>query len=253
MNIILLASGKGKRLHPETENLPKPLVKVNNKSIFNFFLEAFEKLKCEKSLFIATGFKEENFPDSFYKKINNPYYDSTNMLFGLWYTFSKMVNRNDATIISYGDIIFPNSLLEELSHMEEITIVTDPNWEQSYLNRTDHGFEECEKCILSESKDLLLASKNLPKQFTKYSEFIGVTFIPKKFISSILMILDKLFLPNENHEKPFMFSETLKKSYITDFLSFLIINNFRIKTFDLKGDWYEIDTIQDLSKVKGIY
>ena len=175
-----------------------------------FFLEAFEKLKCEKSLFIATGFKEENFPDSFYKKIYNPYYDSTNMLFGLWYTFSKMVNRNDATIISYGDIIFPNSLLEELSHMEEITIVTDPNWGKNYLNRTDHGFEECEKCILSESKDLLLASKNLPKQFIKYSEFIGVTFIPKKFIASILMILDKLFLANENHQKPFMFSETLK-------------------------------------------
>ena len=167
--------------------------------------------------------KKKIFPDSFYKKINNPYYDSTNMLFGLWYTFSKMVNRNDATIISYGDIIFPNSLLEELSHMEEITIVTDPNWEQNYLNRTDHGFEECEKCILSESKDLLLASKNLPKQFTKYSEFIGVTFIPKKFIASILMILDKLFLTNENHEKPFMFSRNFKK--ILYHRLFILFNN----------------------------
>ena len=67
------------------------------------------------------------------------------------------------------------------------------------------------------------------------------------------MILDKLFLANENHHKPFMFSETLRKSYITDILSFLIINNFKIKTFEVKGDWYEIDTIQDLAKVRGIY
>ena len=36
MNVILLAAGKGKRLNPETSNLPKPLVKINkNKTIFD--------------------------------------------------------------------------------------------------------------------------------------------------------------------------------------------------------------------------
>ena len=38
MNVVLLAAGKGKRLNPETSNLPKPLVKINkNKTIFDFF------------------------------------------------------------------------------------------------------------------------------------------------------------------------------------------------------------------------
>ena len=253
MNVILLASGKGKRLNPETNNLPKPLVLINEKSILDFFLDAFEKITKTKKLYIATGHKEECFNSSQYQKVFNPKYESTNMLYGLWFTLSQLGNILEDTIISYGDIVFPNTLLEELSQMEEITIVTDPTWKKDYVGRNLHGFEECEKCIVDNNKNLLLASKNLPKQFSKYSEYIGVFYIPKKFMSSILNILNGLFLENENLEKPFMFSKSLNKSYITDFLSYLIINNFTIKAKEIFGNWNEIDTVQDLFKVKEIY
>ena len=251
MNVILLASGKGKRLTPETISIPKPLVRINDKTIFDFFLIAFNKITKKKKLYITTGYKEECFNESFYTKIFNPEYESTNMLYGLWYTLSQLVDKSEDTLISYGDIIFPNSLLEQVSQMDEITIVTDPNWEKNYIGRTLHGLEECEKCIVNTNKKLILASKNLPKQFTKYSEYIGVFYIPKKFISPISDVLNKLFLQNENLEKPFMFSQTLNKAYITDFLSYLVINNFKIKTAEIIGKWHEIDTVQDLIKVKG--
>ena len=253
MNVILLASGKGKRLNPQTKNLPKPLVKVNEYSIFDFFLDSFNDIEGEKSLYVATGYKDECFQNNLYQKIFNPEYESTNMLFGLWYTLSKLVNKFEDTIISYGDIIFPKSLLSELSKKKEICIVTDPSWEDNYIGRTEHGFDECEKCIVNKNKDLVIASKNLPKQFVNYSEYIGITYLPKRFMPRISEMLNQLFIKTENLENPFMFSESLKKAYITDFLSYLVINNFKIRTEEIQGRWFEIDTVQDLEKVKGIY
>ena len=253
MNVILLASGKGKRLNPQTQNLPKPLVKVNKFSIFDFFLDSFNDIESEKTLYLATGYKEECFQNNFYQKIFNPEYESSNMLFGLWYTLTKLVNKFEDTIISYGDIIFPKPLLSELSKMDEISIVTDSSWEDNYIGRSEHGFDECEKCIVNENKNLVIASKNLPKQFIKYFEYVGITYIPKRFMPRISELLNELFIKTENLEKPFMFSESLKKAYITDFLSYLVMKNFQIRTKEIQGRWFEIDTIQDLEKARGIY
>ena len=172
------------------------------------------------------------------------------MLYGLWYTLSKIVNIYEDTIISYGDIIFPKTLLKDVSQMDELTIVTDPTWENNYIGRSNHGFEECEKCIVNSNKHLIIASKNLPKQFRKYSEFIGVFYIPKKFMPSIMKLLNKLFLRANNLDESFIFSKTLKKAYLTDFFTYLIINNFIIKTREIFGNWQEIDTLQDLTKAR---
>ena len=47
-----------------------------------------------------------------------------------------------------------------------------------------------------------------------------------------------------------MFSETLRKSYITDFLSFLIINNFKIKTFEVKAIGMKLILFKILQKLE---
>lgn len=43
MKAIIVAGGKGERLNPITENLPKPMVKVNNKPILLHIINLFKK------------------------------------------------------------------------------------------------------------------------------------------------------------------------------------------------------------------
>ena len=62
--------------------------------------------------------------------------------------------------------------------------------------------------------------------------------------------LNQLFLKDQNLDEPFMFSKTLKKAYLTDFFTYLIMKNFCIKTKEISGNWQEIDTLQDLKKAK---
>ena len=42
---IILAAGMGSRLHPLTKNIPKCLVKFNNKSLLHYQIDLFKKKK----------------------------------------------------------------------------------------------------------------------------------------------------------------------------------------------------------------
>ena len=45
MNVIILAAGMGTRLLPETQNIPKGMVKLFNKSLIEMQIDIFKK--CE--------------------------------------------------------------------------------------------------------------------------------------------------------------------------------------------------------------
>lgn len=57
MQCIILAAGKGTRLRPLTENTPKPLVKVNGKTLLDHIVEALPSAIDE--LIIVTGYLGE--------------------------------------------------------------------------------------------------------------------------------------------------------------------------------------------------
>ena len=56
--IVIMAGGKGSRLEPFTEILPKPLIPVNNKTILEIILEKFKKHKLNE-FYISVNYKSE--------------------------------------------------------------------------------------------------------------------------------------------------------------------------------------------------
>jgi len=63
MKAIILAAGKGTRLLPLTETKPKPLLKVANKPILEYNLEALHGLVNE--VFVVVGYKKEQIMEYF--------------------------------------------------------------------------------------------------------------------------------------------------------------------------------------------
>ena len=70
LTVVILCGGKGLRLRPITNNTPKPLVKINNKSILEHIIQYFLKFKI-KNFIIATGYKNKLINKFITDKFNN--------------------------------------------------------------------------------------------------------------------------------------------------------------------------------------
>jgi glucose-1-phosphate cytidylyltransferase len=62
MNIILLCGGKGLRLRPLTENLPKPLAKLNGKPILHYVLNHLKGFDVKK-VTVSVGYQSQKIID----------------------------------------------------------------------------------------------------------------------------------------------------------------------------------------------
>ena len=58
MKVLILCGGKGERLKPLTESLPKPLVRIKGRPILSYLLAHFESYGFSKFV-IAVGYKSE--------------------------------------------------------------------------------------------------------------------------------------------------------------------------------------------------
>ena len=57
-SVIILCGGKGMRLRPLTDKIPKPLVEINNAPILSYIIKHLQKYNFNKYI-IATGYKSE--------------------------------------------------------------------------------------------------------------------------------------------------------------------------------------------------
>ena len=71
MDSIILAAGYATRLHPLTENTPKPLLKVAGKPIIEHIIGKLEELEIIDKIYIVTNDKfEKNFNVWLHKSCN---------------------------------------------------------------------------------------------------------------------------------------------------------------------------------------
>ena len=57
IQVLILAGGRGERLKPLTEKIPKPLIKINDKPFLGYQINYFEEKYNINDFIIATGYK----------------------------------------------------------------------------------------------------------------------------------------------------------------------------------------------------
>ena len=74
LDVIILCGGKGQRLRPLTNEIPKPMVNINNKPIIYYILNHLNNYRIENYIF-ATGYKSKIIEDYL-----DEHHTSTNIL-----------------------------------------------------------------------------------------------------------------------------------------------------------------------------
>lgn len=68
---FIFAAGRGERMRPITDSIPKPLVKIKNKAIIDYAIEKLDKIPSIKKIIINGFYLKEQLAEHI-KNLNNP-------------------------------------------------------------------------------------------------------------------------------------------------------------------------------------
>lgn len=114
---IIMAAGKGTRLKPITDEIPKPLIDVNGTSMIEGIIDILQKNKIFE-IYVIVGYKKEKFEflKEKYKNLKiiyNPYYDTCNNISSLY--VAKEILNDNCIILDADQIIYnPNILSRDI-------------------------------------------------------------------------------------------------------------------------------------------
>lgn len=222
-----MAAGKGTRLLPLTEKIPKPLVKVNGIPMVETVICALKKNNINE-IYIVVGYKKEAF--SYLKDkyqnielIENPYYDVCNNISSLY------VARNyiDNTFIVDGDQVIMNEK------------ILNPQFEKS-------GY--CASWVKDTNEWLMTVKDNKVITCSRDGgkdgyQLYGISMWTREDGIKLKKHLEKEFIHNCN-----------KQIYWDDIPMFIYSNKYDLGIREVNhNDLFEIDSCSDLEKIDPLY
>jgi len=140
---IHLAAGQGTRLRPITNDRPKPLVELAGTSLLERNVETLQTAGVDDQV-VVTGYMSERIEELGYETVHNEVFDETEMVYSLFCAQERFPNDRDL-IISYGDILYDRSVVEEiLSCDAPLSVVIDKKWRDLWQGRFDDPLEDAE-------------------------------------------------------------------------------------------------------------
>jgi len=109
MKAMILSGGRGKRLRPVTDTIPKPLIKINGKPLIEWKINYLKKFGI-KDIIICSGYKGKKIENYIKKKKNfgcNIEYSVETSPLGTGGAIKKAIKNvvGDSFIVLNGDII----------------------------------------------------------------------------------------------------------------------------------------------------
>jgi glucose-1-phosphate cytidylyltransferase len=220
MKVVILAGGKGSRLTEYTKTIPKPMVKIGNKTILEHIIDYYKKFGLEEFI-IASGYKSKIIEDYFKNKKNIKIINTgLNTLTGLRL---KKIQRylNKTFMLTYGDGLSDinlNKLL--LFHKKNKKLVTLTSV------HPPARFGELE------------IKKNLVSKFEEKPQ------LQKGWINGGFFVIESQFL---NYLKPTE-NVMLEREPLS-----ALVKQKQLAAFCHKGFWYCMDNLRDKNVLEGLY
>ena len=251
---ILIAAGRGRRLGPHTDEIPKCMVQVGGKPIFGWMWDAFRAAGITE-LVVIRGYRGdvlEHFvrpqvPGA--RFVDNPAWQTNNVLLSM---ACARAYFDQPCLISYSDIIFtPAVARAAVDSPAEIGLVIDREFRSIYEGRSEHPLEEGEVSDLMPDGSVARVGKRALPPGEAVGEFIGLTRLGERGAAIVGRALDALArrYDGRDHE-PFQRAATYRNAYLTDLWQDLIDTGVRLDPVLIAGSWREIDTGQDLDRAR---
>ena len=249
MKAIILASGEGSRMGKLTQNIPKPLLNINGKSILEREISLLRKHGVNE-IFVVMGYKKEKHVLKDIEYINDENFRERDQLSSL---MSAKKEIHGDVIILFADIVFENIVLAKiLESKSDISIAVDMDWEKSYATRTDNPKSLADKVLINQKKIIQVSAKDISVDIKNEAigEFLGII---KLSANGSRIIIKKYEELEKSYVGKFHDADSFEKAKLVDILQELIDSKIEIYPITITGKWCEIDTPEDLERARKIF
>ena len=229
LQVLYLAAGKGSRLRPLTDKVPKPLLELENgETILTRLISQFSKYFPNAKHIVNVSSKTDLFFDELFVKnrLLNIYYHYEVAPLGSAQTLASVVRQSSLpTLVIHGDLVLSDHGVNDLA---------------SFVNSFSHTFMvghyrdhlRARSQIYAESNRIVKFINETPKESGKYLVNSGMYFFGKEVLESISNFEFDSFaeLPN------FIVSDLVK----TEFM--------HVKLW--KGDRFSVDSLERLQSAR---
>lgn len=231
MKYIILAAGKGTRLHPLTLSCPKCLFNIDTDySILQRMIDNINKYDENAEIITVVGFMHDKIQEQILgtKFIYNPFYEVTNSIASLWLAREYL---NDAVTIINGDVVMDSNLINDIivKQYDYSFVLLD----SSIKSNGDYNVQIQDDNVLVMSKELV----------DYYGEYAGITKIDKNTIGLLKNEIEKMVSDGYYNQW-----------YETALVQLIFNNNLVLKYKDISNyKWTEVDCVDDLLLAKSIH
>jgi len=236
MKAIILAAGIGSRIRPLTDNCPKSLLKIGDKTIIEMMISHIQGCNIEEIIFV-TGYRENQlkeyikttFPNLKSSFVTNEKYAETNTGFSLM--LAKDFVQNSDFVKFDADVVFDKEILKKLVECEQENVFC--------IDKNIHLAAEEIKVIVDDNNKITHISKTVDPQ-KAMGESIGIEKIGKTTAKILFEELELMMKDPKNYQE-----------YYEGAYERLVKNGEFFYALDITGSkWVEIDTHEDFGLAK---
>lgn len=228
MRYIILAAGKGTRLHPITLSAAKSLYRLDeNTTVIQRMVRLIKTYDEEALITVVTGFMREDIvsqlSDENITFVDNPYYSVTNSVASLWFARQELMKDEPVTIFN-ADVVVDDDLVRD--------IITKPPTKATVLIDTSIQNDGDYNARVIDDK-VVVMSNNLS---TYDGEYVGITRLDA---ASAKMFCREV--------ECFVAHERYNDWYETALIQMVFEDGFDLYYHDVADyQWTEVDCVDDL-------
>ncbi len=244
MRPIIIGAGRGSRLGPETDEIPKTLVKVMERPMLDHILDALgEAGFTRRDVVFISGYAEDvvraRYPE--FTFVRNAEWESNNILQSLLCAREHLQN---GFLSTYADIVYDGAIVQKLvGSPHDIALGCDTAWRRRYQVRSLHPETDAEK-LRAEGSRVTELSRTIASDQAQ-GEFIGVMKLSPTGAQSFLAAFDAVAA--RAPEGAWREGRTFQKAYLIDLLQTMLEGGEVMHREDTDGAYMEIDTQEDLA------
>ncbi|MGM0557325.1 MAG: NTP transferase domain-containing protein [Myxococcota bacterium] len=242
--VIIIAAGMGSRLEHFTDEKPKCMVEIGGRSILSYQLEALGSAGVE-DVHIVRGYLADELVVEGATYHENPAYEQNNILQSL---FCAEPAIEGELLTTYSDIVYtPEVVQKTVDSPHDIALVVDREWASAYQGRHDHPPEQAELVEVADDRVTAVGKQVGPS--SAVGEFIGLAKFSARG-AELLVDTYRDVRGSLDDDDPFQAADLFRKAYLTDLFMEMIDRGIDIGWVPIDGGWREIDTVQDLHRVR---